>query len=94
MTKNYLIRYQRIAIIILVAILLGLFIFYFIFRSKSPPTLTDEEKQAIVDSTTAPVTATPINEKEKQTLIISTTAPTPKTTNIINNKKNLKYNEN
>ncbi|MFA6177801.1 MAG: hypothetical protein WC694_02830 [Candidatus Paceibacterota bacterium] len=96
MNKN-----QKVAIIILIVIFLGLFIFYFIFRSKSPPPpLTEAEvRQALIDSTTAPITSIPMNPKEIKQLIDSTTAPTQKQTPALKTKQPLtankyKYNEN
>lgn len=71
-------------VIIILLVVAGLFVFS-VFKLKSPPPLTEaEQRQALIDSTTAPATATPISEKEKRALIDSTTAPKPKTT--FNNK--------
>ena len=69
----------QIVLFILIVLLFGAFIFYSSWRSKSPPALTGEEMQALIDSTTAPANATPLSEKELKKLIDSTTAPSKST---------------
>jgi hypothetical protein len=88
MTKNYLIRYQKMVIVILIAVLF-IFIFYFIFRSKSPPTITDEQRLEILQEPSNIPPANPNMTDAERLKILSQ----PTKTSIIN-KKQVKYNEN
>jgi len=79
MTRN-----SQILLLTLIVLLLGGFIFYYSLRSKSPPELTEEQIQALIESTTAPADAAPLSEEESKKIIDSTTAPEPKPEKINN----------
>ncbi|OGI60751.1 hypothetical protein A2641_00400 [Candidatus Nomurabacteria bacterium RIFCSPHIGHO2_01_FULL_37_25] len=70
----------QVILSILVAIALGVVIFYSFLGFKSSSTLTEEERiQALIDSTTAPSNSNPYSEEEMKKIIDSTTAPSKAT---------------
>ncbi|MDD5720892.1 MAG: hypothetical protein PHT16_00365 [Candidatus Pacebacteria bacterium] len=90
MIKSHLIRYQKIAIAILIIILFGLLIFYFISRPKSPPSLTDEQRLEILQKPSNIPPANPNMTDEERLKILSQPSEASPITKI----KNIKFNEN
>jgi len=69
--KKLIIKDQKIAIIILIIVLLGLFILYFITQTKSPPPtgLTDTEKENIAQVMNEQLKdIPPLTDKQKEDL--------------------------
>ena len=81
-TKNYLIKYQKIVIIVLATIVLGLLIFYYFIWSKSSPPFTDTQRSELLQET---LNISPINPGMTDTERLKVLSQSSKTS-IIKNK--------